>query len=214
MNKFISWIAIGLGVIAIVLAVVGGNFYQPQLGSTTTRNEGGGTRFPNGISPGEGSLLVVNEVLEAGTNQSYWYNQTGKRQCAFLSTITTGDTASSSVTFNIGTSTSSSLDKDYDFGTTLLNGSLFNAAVINTSTPAHTIESFTEGLANQKVTCVDDGQYLLYIHRTTIETETENCSTNGGATRDYACDTATSTALNIWPVSWTTFFFATTTLDQ
>lgn len=47
MNKFISWIALGLGAIALVvsLSVVGGNS-QPQEDQVGAS----GTRFPNGIS--------------------------------------------------------------------------------------------------------------------------------------------------------------------
>lgn len=77
MNKIISWVALGLGIVAILIAVVGGN-NQPQ---TPISVGASGTRFPNGISadstsPAVGEVrgttltttgaAVVNEFTQGG----------------------------------------------------------------------------------------------------------------------------------------------------
>ena len=207
MNKYISWIAIGLGVVAVVLAVVGGNFNQPQIGSTTQQNAEG-SRFPNGISSGEGSLIWNREVLSAGSNQSYVLNDSGKTMCSILSTVSFGGTASSSITVDVATSTSSSFDKDYEFFTSDPNGSLIDSRVISTSTPEFMISSLTDGNLTQKVVCAANGEYFLYMHRSTFDLESmAPCDVDD----DNNCDTATSTELGVWPIEWNMLLTATST---
>lgn len=61
MNKIISWLAIGIGIIALIVAVVGGN-NQPR--ETPINFGASGTRFPNGISA-DSTSPAVGEVRGA-----------------------------------------------------------------------------------------------------------------------------------------------------
>ena len=57
MNKSISWLALGVGIVALLVAVVGGNNQPEGLGAS-------GTRFPNGISA-DSTSPAVGEVRGA-----------------------------------------------------------------------------------------------------------------------------------------------------
>jgi len=71
MNKYISWIAIGLALVAVAIAVVGGN-NQPVLGTT---------RFPNDLQIGRGTVATTTlitgrlciKTLTVGSGSDFLY---------------------------------------------------------------------------------------------------------------------------------------------
>lgn len=74
MNKFISWLAIGIAIIAMVVAVVGGN-NQPQSSSEAPVGYTG-TRFPHGIAIGDPVALGVaptniSKILMGSCNPTF-----------------------------------------------------------------------------------------------------------------------------------------------
>ena len=128
MKNYLAYIAIGLGIVAIVIAVVGGNDTQQPIG--------GGTRFVNGLStdstaPNAGQVrgttltitatttlsdsvdgLVVGGTISTaatGTVRTVYTNSTGPKLCdsttAYLYLKNNGSFAPSLI-WSMGTSTS------------------------------------------------------------------------------------------------------------
>jgi hypothetical protein len=120
MNKIISWVAIVIALIAVVLSVVGlvgGNTNRPvEFGAS-------GTRFPNGISADTTSPI-------AGQVRGTTLTTTGASTFGGTVTVTTSNTATSSTRLGCiqGVATSTASPIVIEFSTAFLSTSTFSGA--------------------------------------------------------------------------------------
>lgn len=122
-------------------------------------------------------------VMAAGQNQVAWQNNTGYTIDVQDVEVQTTGTASSTVKFNIGTSTKATATDQFNLTTAPMWSQLVDAFSLATGTPSGL---WADNITNHKTgfpgsTLVANGQYILF-------TASSFCTADG------ACNTATSTA--------------------
>lgn len=141
--------------------------------------------FTNGVGLGNRVLIARGATIQAGMNQVYWRNVTGRTIFVEVANVGyTSGTASSSLLFYVGATTTANFSTDYGRPNGAAAKLMIDGATVATSTAAAVTTFFTSTstAAGFGTLAVPDQSYIVWQ----VQSK-DGCKVVG------ACETATST---------------------